>query len=180
MKWIFHAVAFVLASGFVVRAAETPAPPALKVGDPAPDFKLTASNGKEYTLKEFKGKSAVILAWYPKAMTGGCTTECNAIRDEMTALSQFKVQVFGASTDPVEANKEFANRQGYTFPLLSDPDRAVAAAYGVLAPNGKNALRWTFVIDDKGIIRHIDREVKPATHGKDLARVLAELKIPRR
>ena len=97
----------------------------------------------------------------------------------MSTLSQFQVQVFGASVDPVEANKEFARKNGYTFPLLSDPGKKVAAAYGVLGPNGL-AKRWTFVIDDKGTIRAIDRSVKAGSHGKDLAKTLADLGIPKK
>ncbi|MBI3947937.1 MAG: redoxin domain-containing protein [Armatimonadetes bacterium] len=104
----------------------------------------------------------------------------NSLRDEMSFLSQFNVQVFGASTDPVEANREFAERQGYPFPLLSDPDGRVAKAFGVLNAKGTAAQRWTFVIDDQGIIRHIDRKVKTDTHGKDLAEALGALGMPKR
>lgn len=77
----------------------------------------------------------------------------------------------------MKANKAFAEKHGYRFPLLSDPEKKAAAAYGVLGPAGF-AKRWTFVIDDQGIIRAIDRAVKPASYGQDLARMLTDLGIP--
>lgn len=98
----------------------------------------------------------------------------------MSALSKYKVQFFGASTDPVELNKQFAEKNSYNFPLLSDPDKSYAKALGVLNPERGFANRWTFVIDEKGIIRDIDKMVKPANHGKDLAAKLEALGIPKK
>jgi len=98
----------------------------------------------------------------------------------MSAISKYKVQVFGASTDPVELNKEFAEKNKYNFPLLSDPDKAYAKSLGVLNPNGAYARRWTYIIDDKGIIREIDVKVAPGSHGKDLAAKLEALGVPKK
>ncbi len=98
----------------------------------------------------------------------------------MSQLSRFKVQVFGASVDPVEANKAFAEMGKYNFPLLSDPDKSYAKTLGVLNANGTFAQRWTFVIDDQGIIREIDKMVQAPNHGKDLAAKLEALGVPKK
>lgn len=97
----------------------------------------------------------------------------------MSALSKYQVQFFGASVDPVELNKQFAEKNQYNFPLLSDPDKTYAKALGVLGPAGY-AQRWTFIIDKDGVIREIDKMVKPANHGKDLAAKLEALGIPKK
>src|SRR5437016_4001641 len=97
----------------------------------------------------------------------------------MSALSKYRVQVFGASVDPVEQNKEFAEKNHYNFPLLSDPDKSYARSLGVLSPAGY-AMRWTFVIDSGGVIRDIDKKVAVSNHGKDLAAKLETLGVPRR
>lgn len=98
----------------------------------------------------------------------------------MSAISKYKVQVFGASVDPVELNKQFATKNMYNFPLLSDPDKSYARTLGVLSPAGTVAQRWTYVIDEKGIIRDIDKGVKPGNHGKDVAAKLEALGIPKK
>ena len=148
--------------------AQQPNPAMLQVGDMAPDFKLSATDGKEYTLKEFRGKKAVVLAWFPKALTNGCTLELNSLRDEYAMLATDKVQLFGISIDPVDLNKQFAEKNQYTFPLLSDPDKSYAKTLGVLNATNGFAYRWTFVIDKKGVIRDIDKMVNPRTYGRDL------------
>jgi thioredoxin-dependent peroxiredoxin len=92
----------------------------------------------------------------------------------MSQLTRHDVVVFGVSSDPVAENQSFAQRQGLNFVLLSDPGGATARAFGVRMPNGM-ARRSTFVIDKAGTIRHVDLQVTPATHGKDLERALAAL-----
>lgn len=87
---------------------------------------------------------------------------------------------FGASVDPVELNKQFSDKNQYNFPLLSDPDKSYARALGVLNPAGSFALRWTYIIDEQGIIRDIDKAVKPGTHGKDVVAKLEALGIPKK
>ena len=96
----------------------------------------------------------------------------------MSTLQKFQVQVFAASVDTPETNKRFVDEHHYNFPILSDPEKTVAKAYGVLAPAGY-AQRWTFIIGRDGTIRAIDKKVDFASHGKDLARELEELRIPR-
>jgi thioredoxin-dependent peroxiredoxin len=97
----------------------------------------------------------------------------------MNELSKYKVQVFGASVDTVDLNKQFAEKGKYQFPLLSDPDKGFAKALGVLSPAGY-ANRWTFIIDKDGVIREIDKEVKVQSHGKDLGAKLEALGVPKK
>ena len=97
----------------------------------------------------------------------------------MSTLQKFQVQVFAASVDTADTNKRFAEEHHYNFPILSDPDKIVAKAYGVLAPAGY-AQRWTFIVDREGKIRAVDKKVNFASHGKDLVKALEEAGIPRR
>src|SRR3954451_1965027 len=129
--------AMVVAAMLLMAAAgqgQTPAPE-LKVGDQAPDFSLPASDGKTYKLSDFKGKQAVVVAWFPKAFTSGCTVECKSLADNSDKIRKFDVAYFMASVDPVEGekgNKAFAKAHHADFPLLSDENKAVAKSYGVL------------------------------------------------
>jgi len=96
---------------------------ALEVGDQAPDFLLEATDGQSYSVSQFKGKEAVVIAWYPKAFTGGCTIECKSLADNGHLLKNLKVAYFMASVDPIEKNIEFAESTKADFPLLSDEHR---------------------------------------------------------
>ena len=147
----------------------------LKVGDQAPAFSLQGSDGKTYTLEQFKGKSAVVIAWFPKAFTGGCTKECKSLRENSKALHDLKVAYFTASVDTAEENKKFAESLDLDYPILSDPDKSVAKDYGVLNPARGFANRWTFYIDKEGIIKEIDKQVKADKAGADVAAKLKEL-----
>ena len=151
----------------------------LKPGDPAPDFSLTGSDGKTYKLSDFKGKQAVVVAWFPRAFTGGCTKECTSFKTDGAKMRDYQVAYFTASNDPVEKNKQFAESLGADYPILSDPDSSVAAKYGVLneSPKGKAAKRWTFYIGADGKILAIDKEVKVDNHGADVASKLGELGV---
>lgn len=155
--------------------AQQPVPGMLQVGDTAPDFRLSATDGREYSLKDFRGKKAVVLAWFVKANTPGCTTELTSLRDEFPVVDTEKVQIFGISNDSVEINRQFAEKNQYRYPLLSDPDKSYARALGVLNPTNGFAYRWTFIIDKKGVIREIDKSVNPRTHGRDLSTKLEAL-----
>jgi peroxiredoxin Q/BCP len=154
--------------------AQTPAPE-LKVGDKAPDFSLQASDGKAYRLSDFKGKQAVVLAWFPKAYTSGCTIECKSLAEHGDMITKYDVTYFMASVDPLADSKGFAEQQHADFPLLSDPTKETAQAYGVL--RGPVAQRWTFYIGKDGNIAAIDKAVKPATSAEDMAAKLGELKV---
>jgi len=159
-----------------IHAADTE----LKAGDRAPDFTLQASDGKTYKLSDFKGKQAVVLAWFPKAFTQGCTIECKSLAANGDKIRKFNVSYFMISVDPVEENTKFAASEKADFPMLADPTKATATAYGVLSERGL-ANRWTFYIDKDGKIPSIDKTVKPATSAEDMVAKLGELKVePRR
>jgi peroxiredoxin Q/BCP len=159
----------------VGTAAQAPTPE-LKVGDQAPDFTLQASDGKTYKLSDFKGNQAVVLAWFPKAYTSGCTIECKSLAEHGDMIKKYNVTYFMASVDPLDQNKGFAEQQHADFPLLSDPDKQTAQAYGVLNDSGV-ARRWTFYIGKDGRILAVDKTVKPATSAEDMAAKLGELQV---
>ncbi len=149
----------------------------LKVGDVAPNFKLQASDGKTYQLSDFKGKEAVVLAWFPKAFTQGCTIECKSLAENGGLIKKYKAAYFMVSVDPLDGpqgNKAFAETHKADFPLLSDPTKETANAYGVLSERGF-ANRWTFYIAKDGKIAAIDKQVKPATSAEDMAAQLGQL-----
>ncbi|MGW8256036.1 MAG: peroxiredoxin [Thermoguttaceae bacterium] len=149
----------------------------LKVGDVAPDFKLLGSDGKTYHLADFRGKQTVLLAWFPKAFTPGCTKECKAFAAGGASLRKFNVAYFTASVDSPEKNKKFAASLGADFPILSDADGKVARSYGVTGPIQKFASRWTFYIGKDGKILFIDKGVHVKTHADDVAKKLEELGV---
>ena len=156
-------------------AATTPAVE-LKVGDKAPNFKLPASDGKTYSLADFAGKKAVVVAWFPAAFTQGCTIECKSLAEHGSDIKKYQVAYFMASVDPVEKNTDFAKAHDADFPLLSDASKEVATSYGVLNARGV-ANRWTFYIGKDGRILAIDKAVKPATSAEDMVAKLAELNV---
>ena len=149
----------------------------LAVGDPAPDFTLQASDGQTYRLADYKGRQAVVVAWFPRAFTRGCTVECKSLAENGDLIRKYDVSYFMASVDPLDRNREFAESTEADFPLLSDPSREVAEAYGVLRM-GSYAARQTFYIGVDGSILKIDTDVNPATSAQDMAAALGELGIP--
>jgi thioredoxin-dependent peroxiredoxin len=173
-------LALVVAVGAGAMASVPVGAAELHVGDKAPDFALAASDGKTYRLSDFKGKKAVVLAWFPKAFTGGCTVECKSLAANGDKIRQYDVAYFMASVDPVDGekgNKAFAESEKADFPMLSDSTKETATAYGVLHPERGFAQRWTFYIDKAGNIAAIDKAVKPPTSAEDLIAKLAELKV---
>ncbi|MGB9688064.1 peroxiredoxin [Thermogutta sp.] len=141
----------------------------LRVGDEAPDFKLPGSDGKTYRLSEFRNKKIVVLAWFPKAFTPGCTRECRAFAQQADAFEGLPVAYFTVSADTPEDNKRFAESLKAQYPILSDPTRQTALAYGVLTNPQGFAQRWTFIIGPDGKILHIDKQVKVDSHARDVA-----------
>ena len=163
--WILSAVS--------VQAGE------LSVGDTAPDFTLQGSDGGTYTLSDYKGKQAVVIAWFPKAYTSGCTVECKSLAENGHLIRKYDVTYFMASVDDLEDNVGFAEETKADFPLLSDPSKSVAKAYGVLHMLGY-AKRHTIYIDVDGTVLKIDTSVKPKTSAEDMAATLGELGVARR
>ena len=170
MKRIISALVAV-AVATVVGMAEP-----LKVGDDAPNFELKGSDGKTYKLSDFKGKKPVVIAWYPKAFTGGCTKECKALAEQGGEIRKYDVAYFTASVDEAEKNKEFAESLKLDYPILSDPSKETAKAFGVLNERGM-ANRWTYYIDKNGKIAAIDQKVDTENHGKDIAAKLKDLGV---
>ena len=128
---------------------------ALEVGTQAPDFTLRDANREEVTLSSFRGAKNVLLVFYPFAFSGVCTGELCQVRDELAEYQNDQVQVIGVSVDTPFSLKAWAEKEGYTFPLLSDfwPHGATAQAYGVFNDKAGMALRGTFLIDTQGVIR---------------------------
>lgn len=160
-------------------AAMAQAPAELKVGDMAPDFSLQGTDGKLHKLADYRGKKAVVVAWFPKAFTQGCTIECKSLAANGDKIRKYDVAYFMASVDPLEGeggNMAFAKSESADFPLLSDPDKSVATKYGVLSARGF-ANRWTFYIDKSGKIAFIEKNVRPATSAEDMIAKLGELQV---
>jgi len=170
---LFGALGLLLA----VPASSRPAVD-LKPGDKAPDFSLQGTDGKTYKLSDLAGKT-VVVAWFPKAFTGGCTKECKSLKESGETIRAYDVKYFAASVDDAETNKKFAESLELDFPVLSDPSKETATAYGVLNEH-QVASRWTFYIAPDGKISAIDREVKPDTAAADIAAKLGELKVAKR
>ena len=141
----------------------------LQAGDQAPDFTLPDQEGNSVTLSESRGKN-VVLYFYPKADTPGCTVQACGVRDHRTDYENAGAVVLGVSPDPVKAVAKFDEKFGLGFPLLADEDHAVAEAYGVWVEKsmyGRTYMgneRTTFVIGPDGTIKEILRKVKPAEH----------------
>jgi peroxiredoxin Q/BCP len=162
----------VLAALFITNINAEP----LKVGDKAPDFTLKGTDGKTHKLSDYKGKQPVVLAWYPKALTGGCTKECQSLKASGDELRKFDVAYFAASVDDEALNKQFSDKLQLDFPLLSDPTKETAKAYGVLNERGM-ANRWTYYIDKNGKISAIDQKVNPEGYGQTVAAKLKDLGV---
>ena len=170
-------------------------PTVVKVGDMAPDFTLQGTDGKTHKLSDYRGKQAVVVAWFPKAFTQGCTIECKSLAENGDKIQKFDVAYFMASVDKIEDNMAFAKATSVTlqgrngqptgtvvekkeadFPMLADPTMATAKAYGVLN-QAMVANRWTFYIDKSGKVAAVDTAVRPATSAEDMLAKLAELKV---
>jgi peroxiredoxin Q/BCP len=148
----------------------------LKVGEQAPNFKLQATNGDYYQLSDYKGKQAVVLAWYPMANTRGCTIECKSLVEKGHLIREYNASYFMASVDPLDDNRDFAKKTGADFPMLSDPSKEAAEAYDVLNIM-RVASRVTFYISKDGEILKIDEDISPKTAAEDIASNLEMLKI---
>lgn len=143
----------------------------LQAGDTAPQFTLLDENSNEVSLDSLKGKK-VLVYFYPKAMTPGCTVQAQGLRDSKEALDDKNVVVLGISPDPVKRLPKFIEKESLNFTLLSDEDHAVADAFGVWGPKkfmGKEydgIHRQTFLIDEAGVISHVFNKFKTKEHHK--------------
>jgi thioredoxin-dependent peroxiredoxin len=149
----------------------------LKVGDQAPDFSVLTHAGDRVSLENFKGKN-VILYFYPRDNTPGCTLEACAFRDHHPALVKKNAIVLGVSTDPVKSHQKFVDKFGLPFVLLADEDKQIVQAYGVWGKKtfmGRSFMgtnRVTFHIGPDGLIKHIWPQVKPKEHAQEVLAAL--------
>jgi len=170
MKTLMLALFAAAATPLATLAADMP-----KVGDKAPDFSVAASDGTTFHLKDNIGKGTVILYFYPKDDTPGCTKEACGLRDTMDEFKGLNATVFGVSFDSVGSHKAFIAKYKLPFVLLADTDKSVAKLYGVANDSSKVASRVTFVIDKAGTIAYVNPHVNPATHAAELQAVLKKL-----
>src|SRR5436853_3208880 len=146
-------------------------------GSPAPDFELESDTGETVRLSSLRGKP-VVLYFYPKDHTSGCTTQACGIRDAWSEFERVGAVVLGVSPDDVDSHQSFRADYELPFTLLADPDHAVAEAYGVWAEKSYRGRRYlgvtrsTFVIDEGGVVTKVFPRVKPETHADDVLAVL--------
>jgi len=152
------------------------------VGNRAPTFTLENGAGKQTTLGDLIRHGEVVLYFYPKDMTPGCTKEACDFRDSSSAFKKAGAQVIGISGDSAESHQKFADKYTLTFPLLSDPDRKVAKAYGVWQKKSlygrqfMGIVRTTFLIDRKGVVRRVFPKVRVEGHASAVVDALREIK----
>ncbi|HZA21553.1 MAG TPA: thioredoxin-dependent thiol peroxidase [Dehalococcoidia bacterium] len=152
----------------------------LNVGDKAPDFSLPASTGETISLKDLKG-SRVVLYFYPKDDTPGCTREACSFRDRNDELISSGIKVLGVSADSVKSHRDFSGKFNLPFPLLSDEDRKAIEEYGVWGQRqvrGRTVMgirRMTYLIDQEGTIRQIWTNVTPDNHAQEILEAAEEL-----
>ena len=162
------------------RAASATINGMLETGETAPDFTLPDENGQDVALSSLRG-TTVVLYFYPKADTPGCTTQACGIRDHRADYEEAGAVVLGVSPDTVKDVKKFADKQSLNFRLLADADHGVCDLYGVWGEKSMygrtywGAIRSTFIIDAEGVIAHVIPKVSPKTHDDEVLKALGEL-----
>lgn len=155
--------------------------PMPEVGEDAPEFTLEDQGGVERSLEDYRG-SWVLLYFYPKDDTAGCTKEACALRDDFPAFESLDAVVLGVSTDSVASHHKFREKYSLPFTLLADVDKKVVEAYGVwqkkkfMGKEYMGTVRTSFLIDPEGVIEKVYKNVKPETHAQDVLKDLQELK----
>jgi peroxiredoxin Q/BCP len=167
IKRIVTAAVFVLVSSAAIFAADVP-----QVGQSAPAFSLPSQEGGAVSLKDFKGKW-VVLYFYPKDMTQGCTIEAHNFQQDLPKYTAKNAAIVGVSVDSTDSHKEFCTKESLTFKLLSDTDKKVVDAYGSLGTRGV-ASRNTFLIDPSGKITKVWTGVSPAKHSEEVLAALPQ------
>jgi peroxiredoxin Q/BCP len=157
-------------SGFAAESAKTP-----KVGDKAPVVEGKDQDGKTWKLSDYAGKKAVLLYFYPKDETPGCTKQACGLRDQMTDLQKENVEVVGVSFDSAESHKKFREKHNLNFTLLADTDGKIADAYGVRRGNSNMARRASFLIGKDGTIKHVTDTPSADTHLAEMKEAVTKL-----
>ena len=147
---------------------------ALKVGDLAPDVSAPLSDGTTFHMKEWLAKAPLVLYFYPKDDTPGCTKEACAIRDDFGAFRNLNATVVGSSFDSIKSHQDFIKKYNLPFPLIADEEKTVAKAFKVSA--GLFAKRATFIIGKDGKILYVNPSVDPKTHSQEIRDVLSKIK----
>ena len=145
----------------------------LKEGDWAPDFELPDSKGRKVRLSNFRGKMIVVMYFYPKDDTPGCTKEACIFRDSYSSYQEAGAEILGVSVDGVSSHGRFASKYSLPFPLLADREKTISKTYGVLRPTGTSTERVTFIIDKEGRIAKVFPRVRVDVHSDE---VLAAIK----
>lgn len=145
----------------------------VKVGDTAPNFYGLTSDGSKLT--DFRGRKNVVLYFYPKDDTPGCTKEACSFRDNLKTIREMGAEIVGISVDDVDSHKKFAEKFHLPFPLVSDPDKKIATAYGVLRDPPTMTNRVTFIIDKNGKIANIFPKVDVSQHTEEVVAALKKL-----
>lgn len=164
-----------LATFTCMAATESQTQP--EVGKPAPDFSLTTGDGSQVSLKDYHGKW-VVLYFYPKDFTSGCTLEARNFQRDLSKYSDAGAVILGVSVDTAQSHKDFCAKEGLNFKLLADPDGKVSTEYGSIMDykGQKLAARNTFIINPDGNVVKVYTGVKPAEHSEEVLKELAELK----
>jgi thioredoxin-dependent peroxiredoxin len=175
MNKIFLTAVISIFAPAIISAAEPPSQPA--AGSSAPDFSLTSGDGSQVSLKDYKGKW-VVLYFYPKDFTSGCTLEAKNFQRDLAKYQETGAVILGVSVDSAQSHKDFCAKEGLNFKLLADPDAKVSTQYGsVMEYKGATmAARNTFLINPKGEVAKVYTGVKPAAHSEEVLKDLAELK----
>lgn len=153
----------------------------VQAGQAAPTFSLLDQDGQSVSLSDFRDQSYVLLYFYPRAMTPGCTIQACALRDHQADYLEHKIKILGISPDPVSRLKKFQDKENLNFTLLADPDHAVAEKYGVWGPKkfmgrvSDGIHRISFLIDSQGQIQHVFAKVATKTHHQDVLERFAAL-----
>ncbi len=152
---------------------------AVRIGDQAPDFALESESGKTVTLSQFRGSKNVVLYFYPKDETMGCTREACGFRDRYESFTDLGAEVLGVSSDSTDSHRKFALHHQLPFTLLSDPKKMIRKLYGVPSSMGFVPGRVTYVIDKDGVVRHIfNSQMHPEEHVNEALKILRGIETP--
>jgi thioredoxin-dependent peroxiredoxin len=173
-KWLLSLVLVACATAFTTAQAAD-SNPTPKAGDRAPLFEARDQDGKNWRLADLIGKKAVLLYFYPKDNTPGCTKQACGLRDQMTELQKENIQVLGVSMDSAESHKKFIADHGLNFPLLVDADGKITGLFGVRMEGRNMSRRASFLIDQAGTIVHVTDVPSADTHLSEMKEATARL-----